>query len=93
MLQDQKKQAKVTTPAGEGNGTPAVAPAGPMEYSTILSVTVAVGCALLVLNILIFAGIYHQRDKQKRSKKQLQLHYQSYDTTTGGWQNFIGAIE
>jgi hypothetical protein len=58
--------------------TPETAPAINNQYSTILSVTVAVGCALLVLNICIFAGIYHQRDKQKRSKKKLQLQYHSY---------------
>ncbi|KRY51457.1 Neuroligin-1, partial [Trichinella britovi] len=40
------------------------------NYSTILSVTIAVGCALLILNLLIFAGIYRQREKQKRAKRQ-----------------------
>lgn len=33
------------------------------SYTTALSVTIAVGCFLLLLNILIFAGIYHQRDR------------------------------
>lgn len=32
-------------------------------YSTALSVTVAIGCSLLLLNVLIFAGVYYQRDK------------------------------
>ncbi|XP_037089829.1 LOW QUALITY PROTEIN: neuroligin-4, X-linked-like [Pollicipes pollicipes] len=32
-------------------------------YSTALSVTVAIGCSLLVLNILILAGVYYQREK------------------------------
>lgn len=62
---------------GGDKSTPESVPAN-SQYSTILSVTVAVGCALLVLNICIFAGIYHQRDKQKRSKKKLQLQYHSY---------------
>ncbi|XP_028966956.1 neuroligin-2 [Galendromus occidentalis] len=37
-------------------------------YSTALSVTVAVGCSLLVLNLLIFCGVYYQRDRVKQSK-------------------------
>ncbi|XP_054273018.1 neuroligin-4, Y-linked-like [Macrosteles quadrilineatus] len=32
-------------------------------YSTALSVTIAIGCSLLLLNVLIFAGVYYQRDK------------------------------
>ena len=41
-------------------------------YSTALSVTIAIGCSLLILNVLIFAGVYYQRDKhsyQSDSKK------------------------
>lgn len=30
-------------------------------YSTALSVTIAIGCSLLILNVLIFAGVYYQR--------------------------------
>ncbi|CAK9806527.1 nlg-1 [Anthophora quadrimaculata] len=33
------------------------------SYTTALTVTIAVGVFLLLLNILIFAGIYHQRDR------------------------------
>ena len=33
------------------------------NYTTALTVTLTVGCFLLLLNILIFAGIYHQRDR------------------------------
>ncbi|XP_071861376.1 neuroligin-1 [Bombus fervidus] len=33
------------------------------SYTTALTVTIAVGIFLLLLNILIFAGIYHQRDR------------------------------
>ena len=32
------------------------------HYSTALSVTIAIGCSLLVLNILIFAAVYYQKD-------------------------------
>uniref|UniRef100_V9IDZ2 Uncharacterized protein n=1 Tax=Apis cerana TaxID=7461 RepID=V9IDZ2_APICE len=33
------------------------------NYTTALSVTIGVGVFLLVLNIMIFAGIYYQRDR------------------------------
>lgn len=32
------------------------------NYSTALSVTIAIGCSLLVLNLLIFAAVYYQRE-------------------------------
>lgn len=34
--------------------------------TTALGITVGVGCILLVLNMLIFAGIYYQRDRDKK---------------------------
>ncbi|KAI7815481.1 neuroligin [Rhyzopertha dominica] len=37
-------------------------------YSTALSVTIAIGCSLLILNVLIFAGVYYQRDKTRMSE-------------------------
>ncbi|KYN31771.1 Neuroligin-1 [Trachymyrmex septentrionalis] len=37
------------------------------SYTTALTVTIAVGVFLLLLNILIFAGIYHQRDRNTTS--------------------------
>lgn len=45
----------------------------PMEdgfaaYSTALSVTIAIGCSLLILNVLIFAGVYYQRDKSRMNE-------------------------
>ncbi|KAI1278108.1 Neuroligin-3 [Halotydeus destructor] len=36
-------------------------------YSTALGVTIAVGCSLLILNMLIFAGMYYQLSKSKNS--------------------------
>lgn len=39
-------------------------------YSTALSVTIAIGCSLLILNVLIFAGVYYQRDKQRLELKR-----------------------
>ncbi|XP_039436963.1 neuroligin-3-like isoform X1 [Culex pipiens pallens] len=41
------------------------------SYTAALGVTVGVGCLLLLLNVLIFAGIYYQRDRSRRRKAQL----------------------
>ena len=38
---------------------------GLTNYSTALSVTIAIGCSLLVLNILIFTAVYYQRDRNR----------------------------
>jgi neuroligin len=41
-------------------------------YSTALSVTIAIGCSLLILNVLIFAGVYYQRDKTRMNENSGQ---------------------
>ncbi|XP_037924223.1 neuroligin-4, Y-linked isoform X2 [Hermetia illucens] len=41
-------------------------------YSTALSVTIAIGCSLLILNVLIFAGVYYQRDKTRLNEPRNQ---------------------
>ncbi|XP_054273205.1 neuroligin-1-like [Macrosteles quadrilineatus] len=38
-------------------------------FTAALGVTVGVGCLLLLLNLLLFAGIFYQRDRQKKSKQ------------------------
>uniref|UniRef100_A0A1B0GKE9 Uncharacterized protein n=1 Tax=Lutzomyia longipalpis TaxID=7200 RepID=A0A1B0GKE9_LUTLO len=40
------------------------------SYTTALTITIAVGCFLLLLNILIFAGIYYQREKRASDTKR-----------------------
>ncbi|KAJ8961080.1 hypothetical protein NQ318_008756, partial [Aromia moschata] len=40
------------------------------SYTAALGVTVGVGCLLLVLNMLIFAGIYYQRERDRRRQSQ-----------------------
>ncbi|XP_076312497.1 neuroligin-4, X-linked-like isoform X1 [Tachypleus tridentatus] len=45
-------------------------------YSTTLSVTIAVGCSLLILNVLIFAGVYYQKDKQRDFKMDKRIYEQ-----------------
>ncbi|XP_073980560.1 neuroligin 3 isoform X1 [Rhodnius prolixus] len=46
-------------------------------YSTALSATIAIGCSLLLLNALVFAGVYYRRDKRHG-----QLHSQDGSQTT-----------
>ncbi|GFY40334.1 neuroligin-4, X-linked [Trichonephila inaurata madagascariensis] len=45
-------------------------------YSTALVITIAVGCTLLVLNVVIFAGIYYQKEKESLEKKLQKKFYQ-----------------
>ena len=46
--------------------------AGFAAYNTALNVTIVIGCSLLILNILIFAGVYYRRDKTRLQVKALQ---------------------
>ena len=49
---------------------------GLSSYSTALSVTIAIGCSLLVLNVLIFTAVYYQRDRNRdRSSTKLDNRY------------------
>lgn len=52
-------------PEPEGSERPPqdLFPGDTRDYSTELSVTVAVGASLLFLNILAFAALYYKRDK------------------------------
>lgn len=49
---------------------------GHRAYSTALVVTIAVGCALLVLNVLIFIAIYYQKEKDNLEKKLQKNFFQ-----------------
>ncbi|KAL7035670.1 hypothetical protein ACKWTF_008499 [Chironomus riparius] len=62
---------------------------GYTAYSTALSVTIAIGCSLLILNVLIFAGVYYQRDKTRLEVKSLQKQYQQ----RGGHQQSFDSIK
>ncbi|KAL1140297.1 hypothetical protein AAG570_000229 [Ranatra chinensis] len=57
--------------------------AGYAAYSTALSVTIAIGCSLLILNILIFAGVYYQRDKSRMDVKGMQQRVSSFESGKG----------
>ncbi|XP_050684612.1 neuroligin-4, Y-linked-like isoform X2 [Leptidea sinapis] len=57
--------------------------AGYAAYSTALSVTIAIGCSLLILNVLIFAGVYYQRDKSRSRGKQQRFNEKHFETISG----------
>lgn len=63
-------------PTSSSNSSDASGFEGYTAYSTALSVTIAIGCSLLILNVLIFAGVYYQRDKTRHEVKSLQKQYQ-----------------
>ncbi|XP_041093386.1 neuroligin-2-like isoform X1 [Polyodon spathula] len=46
-------------------------PGDTRDYSTELSVTVAIGASLLFLNILAFAALYYKRDKRHELRRRL----------------------
>lgn len=86
---------------GGGGGGAALAAAGQAladaetgvglsAYSTALSVTIAIGCSLLILNVLIFAGVYYQRDKTRVEVKTLQKQYQQRGGSGLGGGNAAG---
>lgn len=66
--------------------------AGYAAYSTALSVTIAIGCSLLILNVLIFAGVYYQRDKTRLEVKSLQQQQQQQSGGGGGRSSQSGGI-
>lgn len=49
------------------------------SYSAALAITIGVGCFLLLLNILIFAGIYYQRVKRTLDAKRKEEFVESAD--------------
>ncbi|KAJ1525419.1 hypothetical protein ONE63_010233 [Megalurothrips usitatus] len=70
-----------------GGGGDMMEPEGLAAYSTALGVTLAIGCSLLVLNVLIFAGVFYQRDRtrlQVKSLKQQQRIRGACEDLAGG---------
>ncbi|XP_025075176.1 neuroligin-1 [Pogonomyrmex barbatus] len=74
------------------------------SYTTALTVTIAVGVFLLLLNILIFAGIYHQRDRNatggglsgafsnKKKEEFLEAGCSGMDTSGSGKQRLSSSM-
>lgn len=73
-LKVESKETELISRLDKGNSTQNAS--GQRVYSTALFITIAVGCALLVLNILIFAGIYYQKEKDNLEKKLQKTFYQ-----------------
>jgi len=82
MMGDHGMGATHGDKALQAPGVPAATPSVPSNdsyfalaegslssYSTALSVTIAIGTSLLILNILIFAAVYYQRDRNKMGSR------------------------
>ncbi|XP_015792700.1 neuroligin-4, X-linked-like isoform X1 [Tetranychus urticae] len=60
-----------------------------VTYTTALSVTIAIGCSLLILNVLIFAGFFYTRDlikSKKSSNSNNDKAKQKSDEDENRWQ-------
>lgn len=57
------------------------------NYSTALSVTIIVGCSLLFLNILVFAGVFLNRDSRRRRNGNGSLDQQTPNGNAIGGNN------
>lgn len=72
---------------GNGNGNDTVSLFGKdVNYSTALIATIVIGCSLLLLNIVVFAGVYYHtnRNRVKINKETDFLYCEqvSYSTNT-----------
>ncbi|XP_026865922.1 neuroligin 4 X-linked a isoform X2 [Electrophorus electricus] len=61
------------------------------DYSTELSVTIAVGASLLFLNILAFAALYYKKDKRRHESNRRGLSPQRNPTGAAGAGGSAGA--
>uniref|UniRef100_A0A182FB66 Uncharacterized protein n=2 Tax=Anopheles albimanus TaxID=7167 RepID=A0A182FB66_ANOAL len=62
------------------------------SYTAALGVTVGVGCLLLLLNMLIFAGIYYQRDRTKRKSQSGSANVTGGSGATSGTSASVSDI-
>lgn len=62
-------------------------------YSTALSVTIAIGCSLLILNVLIFAGVYYQRDKTRQHEPRVKKRNENGVGLGGGVGGVGGVVQ
>ncbi|KAM9332075.1 neuroligin-2b [Pholidichthys leucotaenia] len=81
-------------PEPDGSEAPRYPPF-PMEtrdYSTELSVTVAVGASLLFLNVLAFAALYYKRDKRHELMQRRHRRLSPQRVTTMGMGVGMGVV-
>ena len=67
------EQTLISSINGNNNNNKTTATAIVMNensYTTALTITIVIGCSLLLLNILIFAGIYYQLNSAKHKRKK-----------------------
>lgn len=57
------------------------------SYATALTVTIAVGCFLLLLNVFIFAAIYYQREKRATYTKKKEEFTETENHHSSSSQN------
>ena len=78
----QQTQSALDSGSVKSNGNPSNASVSMIvqqgSYSTALSVTIAIGCSLLILNVLVFAGVFYQRDKNRLEAKLIRKNYQVF---------------
>ncbi|CAG2169935.1 unnamed protein product [Oppiella nova] len=80
VLADKTHQQSALDSGAKANANPSNASVSMIvqqsTYSTALSVTIAIGCSLLILNVLVFAGVFYQRDKNRLEAKLIRKNYQ-----------------
>nr|XP_020456207.1 neuroligin-2-like isoform X1 [Monopterus albus]XP_020456209.1 neuroligin-2-like isoform X1 [Monopterus albus]XP_020456210.1 neuroligin-2-like isoform X1 [Monopterus albus] len=82
-------------PEPDGSERPPYKPPFPSEtrdYSTELSVTVAVGASLLFLNVLAFAALYYKRDKRHELMQRRHRRLSPQRGTTMGMGVGMGVV-
>ncbi|XP_024121681.1 neuroligin-2b isoform X2 [Oryzias melastigma] len=67
-------------------------PSETRDYSTELSVTVAVGASLLFLNVLAFAALYYKRDKRHELMQRRHRRLSPHRGTTAGMGVGMGVV-
>nr|XP_006005750.1 PREDICTED: acetylcholinesterase [Latimeria chalumnae] len=68
-------------------------PGNSRDYSTELSVTVAVGASLLFLNILAFAALYYKRDKRHEIRRRLSPQRNTTNDLAHGQEEEIMSLQ
>ncbi|XP_061753826.1 neuroligin-2b [Nerophis ophidion] len=90
------RHPKVSTypPEPDGSERPRSTPFPPetRDYSTELSVTVAVGASLLFLNVLAFAALYYKRDKRHELMQRRHRRLSPQRGATMGMSVGIGVV-
>ncbi|CAH2008985.1 unnamed protein product [Acanthoscelides obtectus] len=63
------------------------------SYTTALTITIAVGCFLVLLNVLIFIGIYHQRERGKKEEKRKDVFAETGSCSSSSGETYKQSCE